>query len=475
MTDAMITPRVSDTEIEQQFDLQMHFHLQIGKSTARERIALLNTLEHAVLSSRSKIQKALFEDFGKPPQEVDLVDIYYVLREIRHTRRHLRQWVRPQHVSTPLAFMGSRAFYYYEPKGVCLIISPWNYPLNLTLGPLVHAIAAGCTAIIKPSEATPRSGALMKEILESIYPKQLVSVIEGDASVAQKLLSLPFHHIFFTGSPAIGKIVMQAASKHLASFTLELGGKCPAIVDASANLEQAAHRIIHTKFVNAGQTCIAPDYLLVHEPIHDAFIETLQEKLQAFYPEAKTLASDYAGIIHQKHLNKMIEFVTDATNKGAHIVAGGKLLEGTRKYAPTIMSDVPLSAKVMQEEIFGPILPVLKYKTTDEAITIINNIERPLGLYVFGRGKEVEGLMRNTRAGGSCINQCALNYYNPNLPFGGVNNSGIGKSHGFTGFQAFSNTRSVYKQIWPYSPLDWLHAPYTKAKQMLIDFTLKWL
>lgn len=475
MTDALSSPPVSDATIEAQFNLQMQSYMQIGQSTAHERIALLNTLERAVLSSRPQIQRALFEDFGKPPQEVDLVDIYYVLREIRHTRRHLRKWMRPQHVSTPLAFMGSRAFYYYEPKGVCLLISPWNYPLNLTLGPLIHAIAAGCTAIIKPSEATPRSGALMKEMLESIYPKHLVSVIEGDASVAQKLLSLPFHHLFFTGSPAIGKLVMQAASKHLSSFTLELGGKCPAIVDASANPEQTAHRIIHTKFVNAGQTCIAPDYVLAHEGIHDILIEKLQQKLQAFYPDAKTLSSDYAGIIHQKHLGKMVEFVNDATDNGARIVTGGNTIEGSRKFAPTILSHVPLTAKIMQEEIFGPILPVIKYKSTDEAISVINNLERPLGLYVFGKGKEVTTLMKQTRAGGSCINQCALNYYNPNLPFGGVNNSGIGKSHGFTGFQAFSNTRSVYRQIWPYSPLDWLHAPYTKAKQVLIDFTLRWM
>lgn len=474
MSATITYPPITDDRMEKYFHAQMQYYLEAGKTSARERILLLNKLEEALFAWKPKIQRALFEDFAKPPQEVDLVDIYYVLREIRYTRARLRRWMQPQHVSTPLAFIGSRSSYYYEAKGVCLLISPWNYPLNLTLGPLVHALAAGCTVIIKPSESTPRTSTLVREMMEATFPQKLVAVIEGDAIVSQKLLTLPFHHIFFTGSPAIGKVIMEAASKTLASVTLELGGKCPVVVCSSANIAQTAHRIVHTKFFNAGQTCIAPDYVLVHQSVHDKLVETILLKLKAFYPSSSEMKTDYCGIIHDGHMGKMLNYLSDAVEKGARIVTGGTQLDD-EKLMPTVLTNVPYTSLLMREEIFGPILPIIPYDTIEEAIAFINNLERPLGLYVFGHGKEIRTIMQNTRAGGSCINHCALNYYNPNLPFGGVNNSGAGKSHGFTGFQAFSNVRSVYHQVWPYSPIDWLHAPYTKAKQWLIDFVLKWL
>jgi aldehyde dehydrogenase (NAD+) len=250
---------------------------------------------------RPRIQEALHKDFGKPPQEVDLVDIYFVLREIRHTRRHLRQWLRPTRVPTPLAFIGSRASYFHEPKGVSLIISPWNYPVNLSLGPLVSALAAGCTAILKPSEHTPHTTALLKEMLRTLYPEELVAVVPGGVSTAQELLAMPFHHIFFTGSTTVGKIVMEAAAKNLASVTLEMGGKCPAIVDATADIGRTAQRLIQTKFTNAGQTCIAPDYVLVHESNHTALLSELVNQLSAFYPSDAHYHSSYASLVHDQH------------------------------------------------------------------------------------------------------------------------------------------------------------------------------
>ena len=475
MTTTIANSPITDESLHALFNAQMLHYPEAGKTSARERIALLNQLEMALFTWRPRIHQALYKDFGKPPPEVDLVDIYYVLREIRYARQHLRRWMKPQHVSTPLAFFGSRAYVLHEAKGVCLLISPWNYPFNLTLGPLVSALAAGCTAIVKPSEYTPHASALMKEMLESMYPKDIVAIVEGDAHVSQQLLAMPFHHIFFTGSSHTGKIVMAAAAKTLASVTLELGGKCPVVIDATANIERAAKRIVHTKFVNAGQTCIAPDYVLVHQSQHDALIEAMRQTVEAFYPTSAHIESDYCGIIHQHHLSRMQAFLEDAIERGARIVTGGEIVPGTCKLLPTILSHVPRSTRIMKEEIFGPILPVIPYLKTEQAIALIQSIERPLGLYVFGHGKAIKELMEGTRAGGSCINHCALNYYNPNLPFGGVNHSGIGKSHGYAGFLAFSNARGIYKQTWPFTPLDWLHPPYTKAKQRLIDFTLKWL
>jgi aldehyde dehydrogenase (NAD+) len=457
------------------FKKQMEHRLTAAKSTATERIRLLSALEKTLMQWRPRIQEALHKDFGKPPQEVDLVDIYFVLREIRHTRRHLRQWLRPTRVPTPLAFIGSRASYFHEPKGVSLIISPWNYPVNLSLGPLVSALAAGCTAILKPSEHTPHTTALLKEMLRTLYPEELVAVVPGGVSTAQELLAMPFHHIFFTGSTTVGKIVMEAAAKNLASVTLEMGGKCPAIVDATADIGRTAQRLIQTKFTNAGQTCIAPDYVLVHESNHTALLSELVNQLSAFYPSDAHYHSSYASLVHDPHLLKMQAFLEDAKGLGAQVHSGGTVLSGTRKLLPTILSKVTLEMSVMHEEIFGPILPVIPFADLNEVREVIETLDRPLGLYVFARGRRVEKLLHTSVAGGSCINHCALNYYNQHLPFGGVNHSGIGKSHGYAGFQEFSNVRSVYRQVWKYSPIDWLHPPYTRSKQWLIDVTLQWL
>lgn len=463
------------TSIRDVFDSQMAHYLDAGKTSVRQRIALLRQLEKTLLAWRPRIREALYADIKKPANTVDMVDIYYVLREIRHIRRHLASWMHVHPVPTPLALFGSRSYVRYQSKGVCLIISPWNYPINLGLAPLVSALAAGCTVILKPSEYVPHTSALLKEMLASIYPEELAAVIEGDAEVSKQLLESPFHHIHFTGSPRVGKIVMEAAAKHLASVTLELGGKCPVIVDATADIRWTADSIVQTKFTNAGQSCVAPDYVLVHESRHDALVDALRHTLKAHFPDSTTYAHDYCALIHEGHHRTIQDLLVDAIAQGARIASEEVHLQDGAQFPPVILTHVPDTARMMREEIFGPILPVIPYRNIDEVISRINHLERPLALYIFGRSRAMKQLVTHTRAGGICIDHCAIHYFNPHLPFGGINHSGIGKSHGFDGFASFSNARSTYVQVWKRAPVNWLHAPFTRAKQWLVDVTLRWL
>ena len=427
-------------------------------------------MERMLLARRQRIREALHKDFDKPPQEVDLIEIYPVLREIRHARRHLRQWMRPHHVPTPLAFIGSRSWIHYESKGVVLIMSPWNYPLNLTLSPLVSAIAAGCTAIVKPSELTPHASQLIADLVGEVFDPTEVAVVQGGVETGQALLALPFHHIFFTGSMRVGRIVMHAAAQHHASITLEMGGKCPAIIDRTANLQAAAQRIVQTKWANAGQTCVAPDYLLVHASRKDALLQVMSDEIRTQYPDL----DNYPAMVNQEHFERVAGYLTEAQSEGIEIVCGGTADATSRRISPSVLDGT--TATLASEEIFGPLLPVITYESLGEAIAYINDRPRPLGLYIYARDRRLEEqILAQTRAGGTCFNHSALNYYNNNLPFGGVNNSGFGKSHGFEGFKAFSNARGIYRQVWRRSPVQWLRRPFTRTKEALIDITLKWL
>ena len=458
-------------EIDRIYDLQQRNRAAVGTTTAAQRIEKLKRLERAILDRRDEIRAAMWDDYRKPAAEVDLSEVYPVVGEARHAARHLRKWMKPRRVSTPLALLGSRSSVVYEPKGVALIISPWNFPFNLTLGPLVSAIAAGNCVMVKPSEMTPASTACMKRILAGLFDEDEVAVIEGDASVAEALLRKKFDHIFFTGSPAVGKIVMKAAAEHLTSVTLELGGKSPAIVDASANLTEAARRIAWGKFLNCGQICIAPDYALVHESVRDEFLAKLRTSLDSHGD-----ASAARGwLVNDRHAARVKRLIDTAVEQGATVVMGGT--GSGRDIAPTILADVPPDAPVMQEEIFGPILPIVTYRTLEEAFAIINAKEHPLVLYIFSRAKSaVREILRRTRAGGTTVNQTLVHFYQLELPFGGVGNSGVGKSHGFHGFEAFSNPRGLLEQKLPYSAIELLYPPYKgKLKQFLIDFTVRWL
>ena len=451
-------------ELERVYAKQSERRAEIGATNARQRIEKIHRLREAIFSHRGDLRAALWEDYRKPAPEVDLSELYPVVGEAKHAIRHLRRWMKPRRVPTPLALLGSRSRIVYEPKGLVLIISPWNFPVNLTLGPLISAIAAGNCAMVKPSEMTPHASACMKGILGELFDESEVAVIEGDAGVAEALLKKRFDHIFFTGSPAVGKIVMKAAAEHLTSVTLELGGKSPVIVDRTANLDEAARKIAWGKFLNSGQICIAPDYLLVDEAVRGPFLEKLREAIR---PETGWLVND-------RHAARVKRLFDSAVSGGADVVSGGTFDE--RSVAPTVIDNVNAAAPIMQEEIFGPLLPVIAYRALDDALRIINEREKPLVLYLFSRSRKViRDVLRGTRAGGTAINDTLVHFYQLNLPFGGVGNSGIGKSHGVFGFEAFSNARGVFEQPTPFSGIQLLYPPYTKFKQKLIDFTIRYL
>ncbi|MDN3491114.1 aldehyde dehydrogenase family protein [Winogradskyella bathintestinalis] len=457
------------------FNQQRQNQFAIGNSSSKERIRKLDQLQRAIeVTYRKEIQSALYKDLGKPVVETELTEIYAIVGDIKHAKKKLKQWMQKQSVDTPISMLGSSSYIKYEPKGVCLIISPWNFPFNLTFGPLVSAIAAGNTAIIKPSEMTPHSSVLMEKIVSEVFSEDEVALIQGEVEVSTELLKLPFNHIFFTGSPKVGKIVMEAASQHLASVTLELGGKSPTIVDKTANIDKAAKKIMWAKFLNCGQICVSPDYVLIDESVKASFITSCIKWLNTFYSDNPKASDSYGKIVTDKHFERLSSYLENAKSLDAKFEIGGST-ESTSKYIePTIISDLKPEAKLLEEEIFGPILPIVTYKSLDMAMAYINSKPRPLALYIYSKSKaSIKKIMNNTRAGGTCINNSVLHYANHNLPFGGVNNSGIGKSHGFYGFKAFSNERSVLKQH-TFGVTELLFPPYTNMKEKLARLTVKW-
>lgn len=427
---------------------------------ARKRA--IQRLHDAVMAARPAFKKAMYDDFRKPPEEVDLSEIYPVVGEARHAVRHLRQWMRPKRVPTSIGLFGSRSRIHYEPKGVVLIIAPWNFPVNLTLGPLVSALAAGNRVVLKPSELTPHTSAVMRGIVESLFDESEVAMIEGDASVAEALLQKRWDHIFFTGSPAVGRIVMKAAAEHLTSVTLELGGKSPVIVDRTADLDEAARKIAWGKFFNSGQICIAPDYLLVDSAIREPFVEKLK----------RAIVRESGVIVNDRHAARVKRLFDDAVSRGAHVEVGGTF--NGRDVPPTLLSNVPQDSAIMQEEIFGPLLPVIPYETLDDAMRVIASREKPLVLYLFSRSRSViDDVLSKSSAGGTAVNDTLVHFYQSNLPFGGVGESGVGKAHGWFGFEAFSNARGVLEQPTRFSAVQFMYPPYNALKRRLIDWTVR--
>lgn len=456
----------------QEFQLQKSKVAEPLDFTHRKR--RLKALKEAVLFTyRDEIREALWKDFRKPVAEVDLSEVYAITSEIDHALRHLKRWMSDKYVRTPLAFFGSSSHIRYEPKGLCLIISPWNFPVNLALGPLVSAVAAGNRVILKPSELTPHSSVVVRKIVEAVFPPEEVAVVEGGVETSTELLDLPFHHIFFTGSPQVGKIVMKAAAKHLSSVTLELGGKSPVIIDETADLKAAAKRLAWGKWMNAGQICIAPDYIFVHHTQKEQFLTELRKVVEEFYDRNPTESVSFCSMVNEKHAERVYGYLEEAVEKGAKIQFGGGK-EGKR-IEPTVISNVPLGSAIMKEEIFGPVLPVLPYREKEEVIRYIHHGEKPLALYIFSKNEgNINYFLTNTRAGGSCINNADMHFLQPYLPFGGDNYSGLGKAHGHWGFLAFSNERAVYRQNIP-SVLEKLMPPYTSGKNKVIEAIVKWL
>ena len=466
--------------IDEIFRRQQQHQYVVARSTARERIAKLRRLHEAMLRHQEAIRAAMWADFRKPPHEVDISETICVNSEIRHAIRYLSSWMAPRSVGVRLPLLGSSAIVYHEPKGVCLILGPWNFPFNLNLIALVGAVAAGNCVILKPSEYAPNSSALIKKIVEECFPPEEVAVVEGDVAVAEHLLNLPFNHIFFTGSTAVGKIVMTAAAKHLASVTLELGGKSPVVVDETADLDRAASRIVWIKCLNGGQTCIAPDYVLVQESVLDQFIEKLKTWIRHFYgatPEARQQSPDLSRLIHDRHFQAVKNLLDDAVGRGAHVAFGGHTDAIDRYIEPTVLTAVPENAAIWEHEIFGPLLPVRPYHALGDALAYINAGAKPLALYLFSRReKHIRQFIAETRGGGVSINECALQFFNPELPFGGHNASGIGKYHGESGFMEFSNSRSVARQHSPVPTTNLFLPPYgSKLMNLFLRWLSRWL
>lgn len=466
---------MTPASLEALFARQQAARWRVAATTAQQRKAKLQALLEALMAHRAEAHAALAADFRKAPEEVDLTELYPVIAEIKDALRHLPRWMRPRKVPTPIGLFGSAGTIRHEPRGVVLIISPWNYPIYLTLGPLVSAIAAGNCAVLKPSEFTPHTTAFLRKLLAGLFPEDEVALVEGDADTAQALLALPFDHIFFTGSPAVGKVVMKAAAEHLSSVTLELGGKSPVLVDADADLRTAARKIAWGKVLNGGQTCVAPDYVLVHDRVHDALVGELQAALQAFHgadAASRKASPDLARIINDRHFDRLKGLLN---HSGASIAFGGEVDAASRYIAPTLLTEVDPTSPIMQEEIFGPLLPILKVADMDAAVAFVNARPKPLALYVFsGDRRTAEGLIARTTAGGSCINDTILHFAHTGLPTGGVNTSGFGKAHGQHGFQAFSNARGVLRQRTRFSAIQLMYPPYTGFVRRLIDLTLRY-
>ncbi len=429
----------------------------------------LRRLREEIVLREDQILSALEADLGKPAFEAWGSEIGMVLEEISYIRRRLSRWAKPKRVPTPVAHFPSRSSVHPEPIGVALILAPWNYPFQLALAPLVGAIAAGCTAILKPSEHAPATGALLRELIAATFPPEYIDVVEGEAAVAHELVSMPFDKIFFTGSTAIGKKVAAAAAAHLTPVTLELGGKSPTIVHRDADLPVAARRIAWGKFLNAGQTCVAPDYIYVHQDVAEQFLDELKGAIRRFFGEDPADSPDYARIIHDRHFDRLSTLLDEATKEpGTEVRVGGGRLEEQRYIAPTVVTVSGWESPLMDEEIFGPILPILRYSSVDQVIREIRSRPKPLALYLFTRDGGVERrVITEVQFGGGSVNETILHLVNPALPFGGVGQSGTGSYHGKASFDTFTHYKSILRHAnRPDIPIK--YPPYTKKRLALI-------
>jgi aldehyde dehydrogenase (NAD+) len=428
---------------------------QTGKTKPVDfRLQMLKNLKKTILEHKKAILKALAADLHKPVFESYITEIV-TLKEIDYAIKNLRRWTKPRKVRVPLELFPYSGRIQAEPLGVVLIISPWNYPFHLLISPLVGAIAAGNCAVLKPSEFAPYTSGLIANLIEKTFEPAYIAVVEGGVETSQTLLAEKFDYIFFTGGNAVGKIVMAAAAKHLTPVTLELGGKSPCLVDTEIDVEKTARRICWGKFINAGQTCIAPDYLLVNKNIKNSLLDSIKKCLLEFYGEHPANSPDYARIIHQNHFDRLVKFLQDG-----EILIGGEINRDELYISPTVIDKVSWEAPIMQEEIFGPILPVIEYTDIAEAIAKINSRPKPLALYLFSDNKNLQQyVLQSTSSGGVCLNDTLIQSGVPSLPFGGVGDSGIGSYHGKASFDTFSHYKSVVQNSF-WLDLKWRYPPY---------------
>jgi acyl-CoA reductase-like NAD-dependent aldehyde dehydrogenase len=414
-----------------------------GKTLPLEfRIGQLKRLKDSIERNERIIFEALYKDLRKSEIEAYNSEVLVVTSEIDYVLRRIKKWVRPRKVRTPLMHLPAKSLVYPEPAGVVLILSPWNYPFQLTFAPLIGAIAAGNCAVLKASEYAPHMSAAMAEIIRNNFEQDYVTVAEGGVEVSKALLQEKFDHIFFTGSTNVGKIVMRAASQHLTPVTLELGGKSPCIVWKDANIEVASRRILWGKFMNAGQTCVAPDHLLVHKDIGKGLIETLINGIGKFYGPSPQQSKDYSRIINEDHFERLIKYLEDGT-----VLFGGEHDKKDLYISPTLLSNVKEFSPVMQDEIFGPILPIIEFETMEDVIGRMRSKPKPLSLYLFTDDQGVqEAILSGTSSGGICINDTVSHIVGSDLPFGGVGESGFGNYHGKASFDSFTHYKSVLKR-----------------------------
>lgn len=459
--------------IDNIYRAQVAFKDQAKRISVSERIDLLKKFKNLIIQKESQIKEAIYKDFRKSAIETETTEILASILEIKHYIKNLKKWAKPKSVRSSLLFATTSAKLIYEPKGNTLIITPWNYPFQLPIVHLVSSISAGNTAILKLSEFTLHINQVLKRLISELFEQKHVAVIDGAVEETTHLLNLKFDHIHFTGSPAVGKIIMETAAKNLTDITLELGGKSPVFIDKNINIKEVARNLIWAKFVNMGQTCIAPDYLLVDKSIEKEFDTALIEEIRNAFGERPIESNDLARIISQKQYDRLENYLEELQKTKTEWIVKGECNKSTLFIHPTVLKNLPLDAKLMQDEIFGPLLPIIYYKDVNKALNLVAQKEKPLSLYIFSQNKEyVQHILKNTTAGGTTINDAMIHVIHPNLPFGGVNNSGIGQSLGYYGFKSFSHERGTLQaRFFPMSKLFWY--PYNSKTQQMLNLIKK--
>jgi coniferyl-aldehyde dehydrogenase len=451
--------------------------LRDGPPTLTQRKADLAKLKAAILARQADIDRALRADFGhRSPHETAIMEVMSLIQGIDYQRRHLRKWMRPERRHVAMHFQPARAWVSYQPLGVIGIMAPWNLPVSLALMPLATAIATGNRAMIKSSEFTPAASALLVELIGQTFSPEQVAVVGGDAAVGQAFSALPFDHLLFTGSTPVGRAVMKAASENLVPVTLELGGKSPVIVEKGHPLSHAASAIAHGKLANAGQTCIAPDYVMVHEQEVESFVDAFDQAVRSLYPDGPA-GDQYTSIVNERHHARLSALLEDARAKGATVREVGANPDAARRrahtLAPTVVTGATDPMRIMQEEIFGPVLPVIAYRDLDEAIAYVNARPRPLALYYFGSNNDHRRkVLALTTSGNVTVNNTVMHYAQEDLPFGGVGPSGIGAYHGVEGFKALSHAKGIFQQgRWNLSGV--LRPPFGPVANMILKFMMR--
>lgn len=432
-----------------------------------KRKTTLRKLKATLKEWEPRLMEAIMLDLGKSRFEAYETEIGIVQAEISHTLKHLSRWAKAKRVSTPLAHFPSSSRILKQPKGLVLVMSPWNYPIQLALVPLAAAISAGCCVLLKPSRYSVNVSRVLCEMFDSCFDSRLIKVVEGGHQANSELLELRWDHIFFTGSPNVGKVVMEAASRHLTPVTLELGGKSPVIIDGSMDMALAARRLAWGKFLNAGQTCVAPDYLLIDERCREEFKKEFEKATRKMYPGLLE-SPDLGRIINEKHFNRLKDLL-----EGQRVVFGGQCDDKSLRIAPTLLDDTDPDSPIMQEEIFGPILPMLTYRSFDEALSFIRGREKPLALYIFSKDRRhISAVQQTLTYGGGCVNDTVVHLSNPSMPFGGVGSSGMGSYHAKQGFDTFTHEKSVLrKALWLDIPVR--YAPYDDRLTRLLRLLLR--